>query len=96
MAIMILNPLTLRFAVLAVLAGGLLALSPMGGIARQAVDDPVTEAPAPEAESIGELAWVDPIITGPVSPAFKRLREQAGCDTATWPNIPDVCFPRQR
>ena len=96
MAIMIRNPSTLRFAVLAVLAGGLLALSPMGGFARQAVDDPVAEAPASRDESIGEMAWVDPIITGPVSPAYQRLREQAGCDTATWPNIPDVCFPKQR
>lgn len=91
---MISNPSILRFAVLAVLAGGLLAVAPMGGIARQASDQPTAEAPSPEPERLDEMAWVDPIITGPVSPGYKRLREQAGCDTARWPNIPDVCFPK--
>jgi len=91
---MISNPFTLRFAALAVLAGGLLAVSPMGGIARQASDQPTVEAPSPEPERLDEMAWVDPIITGPVSPAYRRLREQAGCETASWPDIPDVCFPK--
>ncbi len=90
------NPFTMRFAVLALLAGALVAFSPIGGIARQAADEPVVEAPATEAETLEEMAWVDPIITGPVSPAYRRLREQAGCDTATWPNIPHVCFPGRR
>lgn len=91
---MIANPFTLRFAVLAVLAAGLLAISPAGGIARQAADQPTVEAPTPEPDRLDEMAWVDPIVTGPVSPAYKRLREHAGCDTASWPNIPAVCFPK--
>jgi hypothetical protein len=94
MAVMSSNPSTLRFAVLAVLAAGILALFPMGGIARQASEPPAVEAPAQDTESLDEMAWVDPIVTGPVSPAYRRLREKAGCDTATWPNIPDVCFPK--
>lgn len=91
---MVSNPFTLRFAVLSALAGGLLAISPAGGIARQASDRSTVEAPSPSPEQLDEMAWVDPIITGPVSPGYKRLREQAGCDTARWPNIPDVCFPK--
>ena len=52
---------------------------------------PQAEPDAPMAEP--EMAWVDPVITGPVSPQYKRLREAAGCDTAKWPHIPAVCYP---
>ena len=94
LGVMTQNPSTLRFATLALLAGALLAFSPMGSKAKQAADEPLVEVPAPEPETLDEMAWVDPIITGPVSPAYKRLRQQAGCDTATWPNIPAICFPK--
>jgi hypothetical protein len=40
-----------------------------------------------------DLAWVDPVITGPVSPGYKRVREAAHCDEAKWPHIPAVCYP---
>jgi len=36
---------------------------------------------------------VDPIVTGPVSTAFKQRQAAAGCETASWPNIPLVCYP---
>ena len=36
---------------------------------------------------------VDPVVTGPVSAAFKQKRRAAGCDTAIWPKIPTVCYP---
>lgn len=36
---------------------------------------------------------VDPVVTGPVSAAFKARRAAAGCDTAVWPNIPAACYP---
>lgn len=36
---------------------------------------------------------VDPIVTGPVSTAFKQQREAANCDTAVWPNVPAACYP---
>jgi hypothetical protein len=94
MPVMISNSFTYRLAVLTVLAGGILAVSHVGGSARQAQDDPLVEAPASEAPRLDEMAWVDPIVTGPVSPAYRRLREEAGCETAAWPNIPDVCFPK--
>lgn len=41
------------------------------------------------------LAWVDPVITGPVSPGYKRQRNAARCDEAVWPHIPTVCFPNR-
>jgi hypothetical protein len=36
---------------------------------------------------------VDPVVTGPVSAAFKQRQENAGCDSAVWPEIPTVCYP---
>ncbi|MBX3567926.1 MAG: hypothetical protein KF914_07705 [Rhizobiaceae bacterium] len=36
---------------------------------------------------------VDPMVTGPVTAAFRDRQRQAGCDTAEWPNIPHVCYP---
>jgi hypothetical protein len=36
---------------------------------------------------------VDPVVTGPVSAAFKSVRKAAGCDAATWPNVPMPCYP---
>ncbi len=90
------NPLRVLLPVAA--AAGLAALTSVGGIhARQAVDEPRAPVGAQEGEesegNIGDMAWVDPVITGPVSPEYRRIREEAGCDTATWPNIPDVCYP---
>lgn len=103
MPTMINRPFALRLSVLALLAGGLLALSPMGGIARQSIDEPTAEAEVdaypdvsrPDSDTkLDEMAWVDPVITGPVSPEYRRVREEAGCDRAEWPNIPDVCYPK--
>lgn len=37
---------------------------------------------------------VDPMVTGPVSAAFKRQQQAAGCDNAVWPNIPAACYPK--
>src|SRR3954463_16327700 len=36
---------------------------------------------------------VDPVVTGPVSAAFKQRQASANCDSAVWPNIPMVCYP---
>jgi hypothetical protein len=36
---------------------------------------------------------VDPIVTGPVSTAFKQRQEAARCAEAAWPNVPQACFP---
>ncbi|MDX8516283.1 hypothetical protein RFM70_30895 [Mesorhizobium sp. VK23E] len=36
---------------------------------------------------------VDPIVTGPVSAAFKQRQKAADCDSAVWPNVPAVCYP---
>jgi hypothetical protein len=36
---------------------------------------------------------VDPMVTGPVSAAFKQRQQNVGCDQAVWPKIPVVCYP---
>jgi hypothetical protein len=36
---------------------------------------------------------VDPVVTGPVSTAFKQQRQAANCDNAVWPNVPAACYP---
>ncbi|UCI08494.1 hypothetical protein [Mesorhizobium sp. B1-1-8] len=36
---------------------------------------------------------VDPVVTGPVSAAFKQRQKDAGCETAVWPNVPRACYP---
>jgi hypothetical protein len=36
---------------------------------------------------------VDPVVTGPVTAAFKQRQDAANCDTDVWPNIPMVCYP---
>jgi hypothetical protein len=36
---------------------------------------------------------VDPIVTGPVSAAFKERQKKAHCAEAVWPNIPAACYP---
>ena len=93
MPVMTSNSFTYRLAVLSVLAAGILAVSHVGGSARQA-DELQADAPVSEPRGLDELAWVDPIVTGPVSPAYRRLREEAGCDAAVWPDIPQVCYPK--
>lgn len=36
---------------------------------------------------------VDPVVTGPVSDAFRSRQIIAGCDDANWPDVPAVCYP---
>jgi len=36
---------------------------------------------------------VDPMVTGPVSAAFREKQERLGCAEAKWPNIPAACYP---
>ena len=38
---------------------------------------------------------VDPTVTGPTTLAFKQQQEEAGCDTAKWPNVPMACYPKR-
>ncbi|TKB83129.1 MAG: hypothetical protein E5W81_11225 [Mesorhizobium sp.] len=56
---------------------------------------PALQSDAPAAEQLFADApdGVDPIVTGPVSAAFKQRQQNAGCDSAVWPNIPVVCYP---
>ncbi|WP_246675421.1 hypothetical protein [Mesorhizobium sp. B2-3-4] len=56
---------------------------------------PVLPADAVSAQQVYADApdGVDPVVTGPVSTAFKQRQASANCDTAVWPNIPMVCYP---
>ena len=36
---------------------------------------------------------VDPVVTGPVSAAFRERQERLRCDDAKWPNVPRGCYP---
>jgi len=36
---------------------------------------------------------VDPVVTGPVSAAFRQQQAEAGCDKAVWPHVPVSCYP---
>ena len=36
---------------------------------------------------------VDPMVTGPVSAAFRAQQQAAGCEQATWPRVPVECYP---
>ncbi|TPK01022.1 hypothetical protein FJ979_04790 [Mesorhizobium sp. B1-1-6] len=49
----------------------------------------------PSAEQVFADApdGVDPVVTGPVSAAFKQRQQSANCDSAVWPNVPIVCYP---
>ncbi len=60
-------------------------------------DNPTTDLVPPIPDELAEFAdapyGVDPIVTGPVSTAFKQQQDAANCDDAVWPNVPTVCFP---
>lgn len=36
---------------------------------------------------------VDPMVTGPVSEAFRQRQLDLGCAEARWPDIPAGCYP---
>ena len=60
--------------------------------------DTVVPAPSlPVPEELAKYAdapdGVDPLVTGPVSTAFRQRQQTANCGGATWPNIPADCFP---
>ena len=56
---------------------------------------PALSTDAPSAEQVFADApdGVDPMVTGPVSAAFKQRQDAANCDSAVWPDIPMVCYP---
>jgi hypothetical protein len=65
----------------------------VAGDADVAIPAPSLPIPDELAEFADAPYGVDPIVTGPVSAAFKQRREGANCDAAIWPNVPAVCFP---
>ncbi|RWO18830.1 hypothetical protein [Mesorhizobium sp.] len=80
-----------------ILAWATLAVLLAAGVAQSAA---TSEEPAPPSDTrTAEQLFadapdgVDPVVTGPVSAAFKQRQEAANCDSAVWPNIPTVCYP---
>ncbi|TIM26767.1 MAG: hypothetical protein E5Y63_27695 [Mesorhizobium sp.] len=80
-----------------ILAWAALAVLLAAGVAQSAATSKETALPsdARTAEQLFADApdGVDPVVTGPVSAAFKQRQEAANCDSAVWPNIPTVCYP---
>lgn len=60
-------------------------VAPLAGGQALATDAAQMFADAPDG--------VDPIVTGPVSAAFRQKQADTGCDKAVWPNIPASCYP---
>jgi hypothetical protein len=51
-------------------------------------------APSDDDRSFDDAPYgVDPIVTGPVSAAFKRRQETLHCAERVWPDIPAACYP---
>ncbi|MBB6409417.1 hypothetical protein [Mesorhizobium sangaii] len=73
----------------------LLAANAAQSAATQQEARPALPTVAPSAEQVFADApdGVDPMVTGPVSTAFKQRQDAANCDTAVWPNVPMVCYP---
>ncbi|RWP28030.1 hypothetical protein [Mesorhizobium sp.] len=80
-----------------ILAWAALAVLLAAGVAQSAATSKETALP-PDTRTAEQLFadapdGVDPVVTGPVSAAFKQRQEAANCDSAVWPNIPTVCYP---
>jgi hypothetical protein len=80
-----------------ILAWAALAVLLAAGVAQSAATskEPALPSDTRTAEQLFADApdGVDPVVTGPVSAAFKQRQENAGCDSAVWPKIPTVCYP---
>ncbi|MER8424082.1 MULTISPECIES: hypothetical protein [unclassified Mesorhizobium] len=82
-----------------ILACSALAVLLAAGAAQSAASFKETRTALPSDKRSAEQLFadapdgVDPVVTGPVSAAFKQRQQNAGCDGAVWPNIPVVCYP---
>jgi hypothetical protein len=83
-----------RFVMIS-LSATLVALLALGGAwsAATPADKPMAVVTT-QAEKLFADApdGVDPIVTGPVSAAFKQRQANIGCEKAIWPNVPAACF----
>jgi hypothetical protein len=81
-----------------ILACAALAVLIAAGVAQSATttdEGRTTQADTTTAEQAFADApdGVDPMVTGPVTTAFKQRQVTANCDSAVWPNVPMVCYP---
>ena len=82
-----------------ILAWAALAVLLAAGVAQSAATSKEARPAPPSDTRTAEQLFadapdgVDPVVTGPVSAAFKQRQQAANCDSAVWPNIPTVCYP---
>ncbi len=82
-----------------ILAWAALAVMLAAGVAQSAATSKEARPAQPSDKRTAERLFadapdgVDPVVTGPVSAAFKQRQKAANCDSAVWPNIPTVCYP---
>ena len=84
----------------AVLLGLSCAIIPASGAAPTAKPDAhiALQGDAADVDRLAERFddapyGVDPVVTGPVSTAFRQRQKAARCAEANWPNVPQACFP---
>jgi hypothetical protein len=75
-----------------------LALVLAAGAAQSAASLKDADMTPPDARTAQQMFadapdGVDPVVTGPVSTAFKQRQKAANCDSAVWPKIPAICYP---
>jgi hypothetical protein len=72
-----------------------LALASSGAQSAASRQDRSDIVPAQTAQQLFPDApdGVDPMVTGPVSAAFKQRQDQAGCARMVWPDISAACYP---
>lgn len=81
-------------AVVLATGGAQSAASRVSPLVDQGVRLSTTENLSPAEQMFADAPdGVDPVVTGPVSTAFRQLQAVAGCDKAVWPNIPARCYP---
>ncbi|MGX9576540.1 hypothetical protein [Mesorhizobium sp. f-mel] len=82
-----------------ILAWGAVAVLLAAGAAQSAATSKETRPVLPSDTRTADQLFadapdgVDPVVTGPVSAAFKERQAAANCDSAVWPQIPTVCYP---
>jgi hypothetical protein len=59
-----------------------------------APEKPVQPAEPDTREAFADAPFgVDPVVTGPVSAAFREKQERLNCEAAKWPHVPRGCYP---
>lgn len=64
-------------------------------VAGAAVDSGRINDPTPAERVYADAPQgVDPMVTGPVSAAYRERQAQNDCGRAVWPDVPLACYPQ--